>query len=221
MAAEKKVPLTPAENPADEVPMSIAKPTKSQLDMFKSTRDPSIAGVETLLTALPHHKLSEAKDWVRLHPDEEHYWSAELCFVTVPIKGQKRDLLHLINEDLAKRYLPSDRIQRFRLALATKPHDAFFLCHVPSQNLDNIWNDTSLRACLQGKVKWVQATSRKGENAEGYQITYARDQDSFPQPSWPKQTLDELILVTFNGRMIDSDNHPGLLRLIGAKQSLA
>jgi len=79
MAAEKKVPLTPAENPAEEVPMSIAKPTKSQLDMFKSTRDPSIAGVETLLTALPHHKLSEAKDWVRLHPEEEHYWSAELC----------------------------------------------------------------------------------------------------------------------------------------------
>ena len=47
------------------------------------------------------------------------------------------------------------------------------------------------------------------------------DQDSFPEPSWPKQTLDELILVTFAGRMIDSDNHPGLLRLIGAKQSLS
>ena len=71
--------------------MSIPKPSKSTLDMFKSTRDPSIAGVETLLTALPHHKMSDAKDWVRLHPDEENYWSAELCFVTVPIKGQKRD----------------------------------------------------------------------------------------------------------------------------------
>ena len=83
------------------------------------------------------------------------------------------------------------------------------------------WNETSLRACLQAKIKWAQATSRKGENAEGYQITYARDQDAFPEPSWPKQTLDELILVTFTGRMIDSDDHPGLLRLIGAKQSLS
>jgi hypothetical protein len=220
MTADNRPTIVPVETPTDETPMSIAKPTKSQLDMFKSTRDPSIAGVETLLTALSHHKMSEAKDWVRLNLDEENYWSAELCFVTVPIKGQKRDLLHLINEDLAKRYLPSDRIQRFRLALATKPHDVFFLCHVPSQNLDNVWNDTSLRACLQAKLKWVQATSRKGENAEGYQITYAKDQDSFPEPSWPKQTLDELILVTFNGRMIDNENHPGLLRLIGAKQSL-
>ena len=213
------VPLTPTES--DDAPMSIPKPSKSILDMFKTTRDPSIAGVETLPTALPHHKVSDAKDWVRLHPDEESYWSAELCFVAVPIMGQKRDLLHLINEDLAKRYLPSKRIERFRLALPTKPHDVFFLCHVPSQNLDNTWNDTNLRACLQAKIKWVQATSRKAENAEGYQITYARDQDSFPEPSWPKQTLDELILVTFTDRMIDNDNHPGLLRLIGAKQSLS
>ena len=221
MTAEKIVPLTPTDNPADEAPMSIPKPSKSTLDMFKSTRDPSIAGVETLLTALPHHKMSEARDWVRLHPDEAEYWSPEYCFVHVPVKGQKRDTLHLINEAIAKQFLPSDRIQRFRLALATKPHDVFFLCHVPSQNLDNTWNETSVRACLQAKMKWAQATSRKGENAEGYQITYARDQDSFPEPTWPKQTLDELILVTFAGRMIDSDDHPGLLRLVGAKQSLS
>jgi hypothetical protein len=135
--------------------------------------------------------------------------------------GQKRDVLHLINEELAKRYLPSDRIKRFRLALATKPHDVFFLCYVPSQNLDNPWNDSNLRACLQSKTHWTQATSRKGENAEGYQISYARDQDAFPEPNWPKQTLVELIRVTFTGRMIDREDHPGLLRLIGAKQSLS
>ena len=169
MTAEKIVPLTPTDNPADEAPMSIPKPSKSTLDMFKSTRDPSIAGVETLLTALPHHKMSEARDWVRLHPDEAEYWSPEYCFVHVPVKGQKRDTLHLINEAIAKQFLPSDRIQRFRLALATKPHDVFFLCHVPSQNLDNTWNETSVRACLQAKMKWAQATSRKGENVDGYQ----------------------------------------------------
>ena len=91
-----------------------------------------MAGVETLSTGLPHHKIAAAKDFVRLHPDEETYWSPELCFVNVPIKGQKRDTLHLINEDLAMRHLPSGKIQHFRLALATKPHDAFFLCEVPT-----------------------------------------------------------------------------------------
>jgi hypothetical protein len=152
-------------------PLSIKKPGEFKLDMFKSTRDPSIANVETLITALPHFKISEAKDWARLHPDEATYWSDELCFVNVPIIGQKRDTLHLITEKLAERYLPSNRIQRFRLTLATKPHDVFFLCHVPSRNMDNAWNDTNYLACLQAKMSWVQATSRKGENVEGYQIS--------------------------------------------------
>jgi hypothetical protein len=57
-----------AEAPPRETPISIPKPGEFSLDMFKSTLDPSMAGVETLLTALPHHKISEAKDWVRLHP---------------------------------------------------------------------------------------------------------------------------------------------------------
>ena len=70
---------------------------------------------------LPHHNIAQAKDFVRLHPNEDTYWSPELCFVNVPIKGQKRDTLHLIDEDLAMRYLPSGRILRFRLVLATKP----------------------------------------------------------------------------------------------------
>ena len=76
-----------------------------------------------------------------------------------------------------------------------------------------------LQACLQAKAMWTQATSRRDEGADGYDIKSAQHQDAFPEPSWPTQTLEELILATFSGRMIDHDNHPGLLRLIGAKQS--
>jgi hypothetical protein len=54
-----------------------------------------------------------------------------------------------------------------------------------------------------------------------YKIEFAKDDDAFPEPSWPKQKLEELIFVTFTGRMIDHENHPGLLRLIGAKPSLS
>lgn len=207
----------------DDAPMSIPKPNISNggLAKFRSTLTPTIAGVQTLLTALPHHGMSDARDWVRLHPDDENYWSPPLCFVTVPIQGQKRDLQHLIVEDLAVQYLESARIQRFRLALATKPFDVYFLCSVPSQNLDNPWNDTNLRGCVQAKTAWAQAVSRKAEGVDGYKITYAQNQDAFPAPTWPKQTLDEIILTSFAGRLIDNADHPALLRLIGAKQSLS
>jgi hypothetical protein len=98
----------------DKLCPPIPKPGAFSLNKFRSTTAPTIAGVETLLGTLPVLKLSEAKDWVRLHPDETLYWTCELCFVNVPIKGQKKDTLHLILEGLATRYLESDRVLRFR-----------------------------------------------------------------------------------------------------------
>jgi hypothetical protein len=204
-----------------EETVPIAKPSVFDLDKFKSKRAAASANVETLQTGLLHHSISQAKDFVRLHPDEEKCWSPELCFVSVPIKGQKRDTLHLIEEDLAMQYLPSGRIQRFRLALATNPFDVFFLCHVPTRNTDNQWNESNLAACEQAKNLWVQATSRREENVDGYKVDFAREQDAFAEPKWPTQSLGELIALTFAGRMIDRADHPALLRLIGAKQSLS
>jgi hypothetical protein len=202
---------------ADAKPISIAKPGEFSLDRFKSTRAATMANVETLLNGLPHHKISDAKDFVRLHSNELTHWSEELCFVNVPTKGAKRDVTHLIVESLAMQYLESAIIKRFRLALATKPSDRFFLCHVPTQNLDNLWNETNLAGCELAKTLWTQVTSRGDEGVEGYKTTFAREQDAFPDPQWPTQSLDELIAHTFEGRMIDRADHPGLLRLIGAK----
>jgi hypothetical protein len=214
MAKKAKRKLVSDEKNAMQVP----KPEAFNLDKFRSVQAPTGANVETLVTALPHYRIADARDWVRLHPNEETYWSPELCFVNVTIKGQKRDTLHLITEELAMRYLPSQRIQRFRLALASKPHDVFFLCYVPTQNLDNMWNLTARQGCEQAKSLWTEVTSRKAEGVEAYKIAFARDKDAFPQPNWPQQSLAELIHVTFTGRMITTDDHPALLRLIGAKQ---
>jgi hypothetical protein len=210
-----------AETLADGEAISIPKPSRSELDRFKTKRAAAVASVETLQTALPHHSISQAKDFVRLHPDENAYWSPELCFVNVPIKGMKRDTLHLIDEDLAMRFLPSAKIMRFRLALGSKPNDAFFLCHVPTQNQDNSWNASNLQACEQAKTLWTQATSRREEGVDGYKVDVARDRDAFPEPMWPTQSLADLILTTFAGRMIESEDHPGLLRLIGAKLTVS
>ena len=212
---------TPVTAPSAETPVTIAKPSAFNLDKFKSKRPAGPANVETLLTALPIHSISEARDYVELHPDEESYWSPELCFVNVPIKGAKKDTLHPIDEDLAMLYLESARILRFRLALATKPNDVFFLCKVPTRNLDNSWNEANVKACERAKTLWTQATSRKEEGVETYKVGFARDQDFAPAPKWPTQSLDQLLSVTFAGRTIEDETHPGLLRLIGAKQKIS
>ena len=216
--AKSKVSVVKIVEPTTEAAMSIVKPDGFDLDKFKSKRAAAIANVETLPNALPHHTIAQAKDFVRLHHDESNYWSSELCFVAVPIKGSKKDMLHLVEEDLAMQFLPSAKIQRFRLALGSKPNDVFFLCQVPTQNLDNTYNASNLEACEQAKTLWTQATSRREEGVEAYKVLVARDPDAFPAPKWPSQSLSEIIERAFAGRMIDREDHPGLLRLIGARQ---
>jgi hypothetical protein len=206
---------------ASNEPQTIAKPSGFSLDKFKSKRAATVANVETLQGALPHYSLAAAKDFVRLHPNQDEYWSPELCFVNVPIKGQKGNTLHLIDEDLALQYLDSGQILRHRLALATKPHHVFFLAHIPSQNLDNTWNVSAMKGAEQGTQYWVKLTSRKDEGAEEYKISYARDEDCFPDPKWPSLPLSALIETAFTGRMITSYDHPALLRLLGAKQAVS
>jgi hypothetical protein len=217
-----KPQIAPEPEQEEEAALSIVKPDAFDLDLdrFRSKRAPTIAGVATLQTALPVHRMSESRDFVRLHHDEKIYWSVELCFVRVPTPGQRRDTLHLIDEDLAMQYLESADIIRCRLALAAKPDGSFYLNIVPSQNLDNAWNADNLQGCEAAKTRWTKLSSRRDESAEGYKITYALDEDAFAEPNWPAQSLSELIGVTFRDRMIVRADHPGLLRLIGARQSL-
>jgi hypothetical protein len=219
--SEADTPAAHTSKPETEAPVSIIKPGAFDLDKFKSKRAAALENVATLLTALPVIRPADAKDYFRLHPDEVNYLSHELCFVGVPIKGQKGDNLHLIDEELGMRYLPAARIRRFRLALATKPFDVFFLAQVPTQNLDNSWNYSSRQACDHAKTLWTEVVSRKAEGAENYQIRYARSQKAFPEPRWPTQTLSELIAVSFPNRIIESEDHPGLLRLLGAEQRMS
>jgi hypothetical protein len=224
--AEKPALVKNVEDTAPETSEAvtpIAKPIGFSLDKFKSKRANALANVGTELAGLKHYRLADAKDFSRLHPDEENYWSDELCFVSVPIKGDKKEgQIHLIDEEVALRWLSSGKIMRYRLALATKPYDVFFLCEVPTRNLDNDWNKTALDGCDKAKTKWVQLVSRKPEGVESYKIDFAYDQDAFPEPKWPNTSLMDLIYKAFAPNcIIESDDHPGLLRLIGAKQSLA
>ena len=158
---------------------------------------------------------------MRLHPDEDNYWSdpeCPYCFINIPTTGQKDDTLYLIDEDIVPP-LKQGKVRRFRLALASKPNDVFFLCHVPCENLDNSWNSTNLQACKAAKSQWVEAVSQKQQGKDTYAIGPARDPDAFPAPKWPKQPLDELVATAFGvDRMIASEDHPGFIRLVAGKQ---
>jgi hypothetical protein len=177
----------------------------------------TVEPIAALPTALAHYRISQAKDFVRLHPDEDNYWSDEIWCIEVPIKGQKHGTLHMIDKDLAAKYVHRDKIKKFQLALASKPYDDFFLAEVPCQNLEeNQWNATNLRGCREAKSRWVQLVSLRKEGQDKYGIVPAQHQESLPEPNWPTQPLLKMIALAFENRMVTSPDHPALQRILGA-----
>ena len=122
-------------------------------------------------------------------PSGRDFRTWELCFVSVPIKGDRHDSLHLINEDLALMYLSTAQIKRFALCLASKPHDVFFLCVGPNTEYRQRLQSFSVARDRRVEAEVVQAVSRRDEGVDEYQVRYARDNDAFPEPKWPKQSI--------------------------------
>ena len=197
-------------------PLSIRKPSSFEnLNRFKP-KTPSADRVGTLPLELPVTRITAVADFVRLHPDDE-FWTDEMCFVSVPIKGDRQDSLHVIVPEIAIEHALRYRV--FRLALGMKANGEVFLCEVPCQGLDNSWVKTMHEGCMFARDRWTKVTSRRTEDppSDSYRSIFARHEEAFPAPRWPAQTRTELLDVAFNGRVIDHDAHPGLLRLIGAK----
>jgi hypothetical protein len=202
--------------PQGEPMPPIAKPKKFSLARFKSDA-PLLPGVSGMVAAIPILKLGEVGDYFRLHPDETAYWTDELYLVNVPVKGMKKDMLHLIDKNIATKWLEPKKILRFRLALATKPYGIFFWARVPTTNLDNSWNESAFRAAHEAKEKWIEVFSRKEEGYDDYRWKPAIDQTAFPSPKWPVQPQEDLLEPTFAGKMIETEQDPALYRLIGKK----
>ena len=189
---------------APEEPVSIEKPPPGEiLARFKTKRSLD-ERIQTLLPALPHRKISDAKDYVRLHPDDA-YWSDEYCFVMVPVPGIK-----------GLRAAPA----RFRLGGGASPgslqdsawrwrrsRTISFSCPGPQPEPRQ-----RMESLEPGGVRTPPRTSWKGhqqetEGSEGYHIKPTESElrgegDPFPEPNWPTESLDEIVAKTFDGRMI-------------------
>jgi hypothetical protein len=173
--------------------------------------------------ALPVKKLSDVGDFVRLHPDdrppeEGGHWSGPLAFVDVPVKGQTKKVRHLIRPDLAAKHLPAKLVKYCRLALGCDPDGKQFLCEVPCENLDNVWNRSNVESCQIAKALWIRADSQNKDGLEGYQHSYPHSTRRFKDPEWATQSLMDIIGLAFKDRVIIAEDHPALLRLIGAEQ---
>jgi hypothetical protein len=75
----------------------------------------------------------------------------------------------------------------------------------------NDWHETAREAAELAKTYWVRLSADTSLGA--YRIHRAGGELS--EPTWPPQTLGELLQIAFRDRVIDAETHPFVRRLRG------
>lgn len=75
------------------------------------------------------------------------------------------------------------------------------------------WAESAMRAAVHAKDKWVRLIGEIGNGA--YRVFSAKGE--LPEPDWPDRTLQEYLVVAFEGRIVNHAEHDVILRLQGLK----
>jgi hypothetical protein len=93
------------------------------------------------------------------------------------------------------------------LVLAVNQAGTPFIWPVPVDDefsRKNNWNESTRTAYHQAKTQWVKLV---GDRAAGQYRIYIAEGE-LPPPRWPEKLFAELLVIAFNNREIDHEEHP-------------
>lgn len=76
----------------------------------------------------------------------------------------------------------------------------------------NPWHESLAQAVKLAETHWVRVVANMSVGANDV----LQAQGALAEPVWPETTIEELIRVAFRGRIIDSEDHPVVLSVLGA-----
>ena len=161
--------------------------------------------VRRVLISVPVRK-PQRQEFIRTHP------SVEMTIEAAILEFKQDRQSFIVVPELAP-YLPGEAVAKILITSITN-HGSVFLwpIRLPDEQgrLDE-WNSVALEAAGRAKSKWVRVMANM--LAGTYDVLEAAGQ--FPEPVWPKVTLQQLLEIAFKGRVIDTMDHPVLRRLRG------
>jgi hypothetical protein len=75
----------------------------------------------------------------------------------------------------------------------------------------NPWHQSAAEAAERAMTCWVRVTANRSLGA--YEIFEATG--NLPEPVWPEHSFPEILKIAFRGRVVDSPDHPLVLKLQG------
>ena len=165
-----------------------------------------LSGAATAGTPTRIHINKPRRDeWVRVRSGKE--WEMAI-YVIEEVQDMDREI-YIVTSDLANGELADDARYAI-LYLATSSTGRFFWWHVKMaiNSRRNHWAESALKAVEIAKGKWIRVISAN----QGYEIREAKA--PMPEPQWPDMSRDEIIQLAFEGRVIDTMEHPVAKRLV-------
>jgi hypothetical protein len=166
-----------------------------------------LAGAKEYLSKLPVRKATRQEFW-RAHPDEG------MALVTSAIEDKETREYYIIAPDMVPSMLALGEVVAVKFIPAITRQGVLLLvpAKLPGEASSNTaWQDTMLLAVERAKTKWVRVSADMALGA--YRIFEALGELS--EPEWPKMTLNEMLEISFKGRVIDSEDHPIFNKLLG------
>ena len=165
-----------------------------------------MVGVKKILTTVPVSKPNK-QDFVRVHPALECRLSPAAL---IELKDDRES--YLVTPTMAAN-LPGE-FSPCSLYLAINRQGVLRVWPVKLPGPDgkiNPWHQSAAEAAERAMTRWVRVTANMSLGA--YELFEATG--NLPDPVWPEHSFQEILQIAFRGRVVDSPEHPLVLKLQG------
>jgi hypothetical protein len=165
-----------------------------------------MVGVKKILTTVPVSKPNK-QDFVRVHPAPECRLSPAAL---IELKDDRES--YLVTPTMAAN-LPGE-FSPCSLYLAINRQGVLRVWPVKLPGPDgkiNPWHQSAAEAAERAMTCWVRVTANMSLGA--YELFEATG--NLPDPVWPEHSFPEILHIAFRGRVVDSLEHPLVLKLQG------
>jgi hypothetical protein len=167
----------------------------------------SMVGVQKALITIPVRKPNR-QEFVRVRPGDE--WS----FPTAVLELKEERETYLVDSSLWHE-LPGEIVPKILYPTINR-QGTFTLWPVKLPDQDgrsDQWNQSALEAAELAKVHWIRVAANM--NLGAYEVFKASG--DIPEPTWPDNSLEDIIKTAFKGKFVQSMEHPVIQRLLGIK----
>lgn len=165
----------------------------------------ALVPTQRVLTRVPVARPSK-QTWFRTHPDPE--WFLQAYLLEWEEDGTQFFVMPEIAIDLGA------ELKRVVLRTVVTAQGTASLWPIRMPNADgtdNEWFISARAAAREAENAWIRIVANR--QARGYDVF--RAQADFGEPVWPAEGFEGLLKTAFAGKIIDSVEHPVVLRLLG------